>query len=200
MKTKTVATAALIAILFAGVATAAFASTGQLASTSQSQNQGDDHGQGNGQGLGHDRDQGNFAACNNLTVGEALTVSSPAGRYFNAINRQIGGNASGTFTFTVAAKYVEGCTLTISSGSFKLGSTTYTVTGGSIILNHGGRFGEGTGTTSGGSFLISIAGLQGNSKSASIGAVRLDFKTGQNEFLVQLHSPALPDDEAAESD
>jgi len=179
MKTKTVVATALIAILLSIVATAAVASSGQFGFSANSQN-------GNNQAnMWH----GGRFACNSLTVGETFTLSGLTGHYVNASNRQQGGDASGTFTFRVTAKYVQGCTLSITGGTFKLGSTTYTVTGGSIVINNGGRSGEGTGTTSTGTFLISLSVLQSNSKSTNMGAVRLDFQTGKSEFLVQLHSP-----------
>ena len=180
MKTKTVTAAALIALLFAVVATAAMASTGHPA---EPMARGNDNNQGNQDNHGH-----MAMACDNLTTGETLTVSGLTGHFANATNREMRGNASGTFTFKVTAIYAEGCTLSIAGGSFKLNATTYTVTGGSIVLNHGGRSGEGTGTTSSGSFLIFVAGLHGNSTTANAGAVRLDFKTGTSQFLVNLHS------------
>ena len=179
MKTKTIAATALIAILLSIVATAAVASSGQFGFSTNSQN-------GNNQpNIWH----GGRLACNSLTVGETFTLSGLTGHYANASNRHQVGDASGTFTFKVTAKYVQGCTLSITGGTFKLGSITYTVTGGSIVLNNGGRSGEGTGTTSAGTFLISLSFLQSNSNSVSMGAVVLDFQTGKSEFLVQLHSP-----------
>lgn len=186
MKTKTVAATAIIALLLAVVATAAVASTGHpTGPVANSNNQGNDN-------KGNEGDNGHMvAACNNLTAGETLTVSGLSGFFANASNHEIHGNASGTFTFKVSAIYAEGCTLSLSGGSFTLNTTTYTVTGGSLVLNHGGRSGEGTGTTSAGTFLISISGLHGNSTSANLGAVKLDFKTGTNEFLVGLHSPSI---------
>jgi hypothetical protein len=190
MKTKTLASIALIAILLSIVSTVAIANSGQLGPSANNQN--DNHQNNNHLNSNHqdDDDHGrHFFACNNLTIGETLTVTGLTGHYANASNREQGGNASGTFSFKVTAKYAEGCTLSITAGSFKLNTTTYTITGGSIVLNHGGRSGEGTGTTSGGTFLISLAGLQGTSKSANVGAVGLDVQTGKEEFLVHLHSP-----------
>lgn len=186
MKTKTVATATLVALLLAVVATAALASTTTNTSTSTASSfHGNEDNQGNQGDHGH---HGPVAACDNLTLGETLTVSGLSGHYANASDRQMNGNATGTFTFKVTGIFAEGCTLSITGGSFKLNTTTYTVTGGSLVLNHGGRSGEGSGTTSSGSFLISIAGLHGNSTSANVGDIRLDFKTGSSEFLVNLHS------------
>lgn len=145
---------------------------------------------------GDENAQGNMRmmACDNLTAGETLTLSGLTGHYINAsasaADERSGGagNASATLTFKVSAVYAEGCSLSLSSGSFRLNTTSYAITGGSIVLNHGGRSGEGTGTTSSGSFLIFVAGLHGNSTTANAGAVRLDFKTGTSQFLVNLHS------------
>ncbi len=191
MKTKTVAMATLVALLLAVVATAALASsTGNPANNSV---RGNDNGndQGNQGNQGDHGNHGPHAACDNLTVGETLTVSGLTGHYANASDRGMHGNASGTFTFKVTGVFAQGCTISITGGSFKLNTTSYTVSGGSIVLNHGGRSGEGSGTTSSGSFLIGIAGLHGNSTSANVGDIRLDFKAGSSEFLVNLHAPAL---------
>lgn len=182
MKTKTVAATALIALLLAVVATAAVASTGHP----DPQARGNDN-KGNGDDHGH-----MAMACDNLTTGQTLAVSGLTGHYANATNHEMHGNATGAFTLKVTGVYAEGCALSIVGGNFKLNATTYTVSGGSIVLNHGGRSGEGTGTTPSGSFLIWIAGLHGNSTSANVGAVRLDFKTGTSQFLVNLHSAQSP--------
>jgi hypothetical protein len=189
MKTRTIAAATIAALLLAVVAAAALASTGNLSATPSVRGQDN----GNHGDNGHHEDNGHHgpvAACDNLTLGETLTVSGLTGHYANASDREMHGNATGTLTFKVSGIFATGCTLSITGGSFKLNTTTYTVTGGSIVLNHGGRSGEGSGTTSTGSFLISIDGLHGNSKSASTGAIRLDFESGKSEFLVNLHSPA----------
>jgi len=184
MKTKTIAATALIAILLSIIATAAVASTGGFgfSTNTQGQNNGQDHQPSSLFG-------GNFIGCNSLTMGQTFTISGLTGHYVNASNREQGGSASGTFSFKVTGKYVEGCTLSITSGSFMLGPTTYAITGGSIVLNRGGRSGEGTGTTSTGTFLFSLSGLRGTTTAVKMGAVGLDFQTGKNEFLVQLHFP-----------
>ena len=191
MKTKTIAASALIALLLAVVATAAVASTGHTTNAAVTSH--DDQG--------NDNEHGDMAmaACRNLTAGETLTISGLTGRYANASDHEMHGNASGTLTLKVGTVYAEGCTLPITGGILKLNSTAYTVTGGSIVLNHGGRSGEGTGTTSTGSFLIFVAGLHGNSTSANVGAVRQDLMSGTSQFLVYHHSPGVGDD-AGESD
>ena len=188
MKTKTIAAATIAALLLAVVATAALASTGNLSAIPSARGQDSgNHGDNDQGGNGH---HGPVAACDNLTSGETLTVSGLTGHYANASDHEMHGNATGTFTFKVSGVFATGCTLSITGGSFKLNATTYTVTGGSIVLNHGGRSGEGSGTTSSGSFLISIDGLHGNSTSANVGAIRLDAQSGSSEFLAFLHSSA----------
>ena len=191
MKTKTVVMATLVALLLAGVATAAFASTTATGNSSTSNVRGPDNGDHPGPG-NHPGPRGHHGpppACDNLTVGETLTVSGLTGHYANATDPRMHGNATGTFTFKVTGVFAEGCTLSLTGGSFKLNTTAYAVTGGSVVLNQGGRSVEGSGTTSSGSFLINIAGLHGNSTSANVGNVRLDFETGTSQFLVNLHSP-----------
>ncbi|MDG7007818.1 MAG: hypothetical protein JRN06_06205 [Nitrososphaerota archaeon] len=200
MKTKTAATAAIVALLLSVVATAALASTGTSGSSLSSNVRGPDNNDHPGLGDHHGPHgpRGPPPVCNNLTVGETLTVSGLTGHYANATDRRMNGNASGTFTFKVSGVFTQGCTLSITGGSFKLNTTSYTATGGSIVLNHGGRSGVGSGTTSSGSFLINVAGLQGNSTSANVGNIRLDFETGTSQFLVNLHSmqvhPPIPGD------
>lgn len=200
MKTGVIAASAIAVLLLAGVTTVAFAHLGLSSTTIGSPNtQGNDNRNQQSQQTvtqsdhesdnGGDHEGGARQACSNLTVGEVLAVSGLEGHFINASNAEIHGNASGTFTFKVTQIYAEGCTLSITGGSFKLGSTTYTVTGGSVILNRGGHSGEGMGTTSGGTFLIRIDGLQGTSKSADVGQIRLDFKNGSQEFLANLGSP-----------
>ncbi len=202
MKTTTIAASAIVALLLTGVAAVAFASSGpalsniRLASPNahpdnQGQ-QGTTH-QDNESDSGTAHEGGSRLACSNLTVGETLSVSGLEGRFQNATNHEIQGNATGSFTFKVTQIYAQGCTLSITSGSLKLGSTTYTVTGGAMILNEGGRSGQGTGTTSGGSFLIRVDGLRGSSSSAGVGSIGLDLKQGASEFLVHLGAPEAED-------
>lgn len=191
MKTKTIAAATLVALLLTVVAATAYATAAGHPSDPSARGHDDDNNQG---------DEGaHLAACNNLTSGETLTVSGLTGHYLNASDRDMGGNASGTFTFKVTGIFAVGCTLSLTGGSFTLNSTTYTITGGSIVLNHGGRSGEGSGTTTSGSFIIFVAGLHGNSTSANVGAIHLDFETGTNQFLVHLHSPAAASDAEEDS-
>jgi hypothetical protein len=127
-------------------------------------------------------------ACSRYTIGENLPLGALTGRYYNATSYKINGKANGTFTFQVSQAYASGCVLSITGGTFFIGATSYSVTGGTVLMGKGGLNGNGWGTTSGGSFLFSISGLHGNSTKANAGAIQLDFKNGASEFLVQLHS------------
>ncbi|MBI3859569.1 MAG: hypothetical protein HY296_04945 [Thaumarchaeota archaeon] len=183
MRTSTVAASALVAILIAGVATVALANTHN---NNLPNNGPDDHD-----------DEGNHfgpIACRSLNVTETLTLSNLTGHYLNATNHEIHGNASGSLDLQVSQIYATGCTLTITGGTLALGPNSYNITGGSFVLNHGGRAGLGSGTIAGGSFLIRIAGLQGNSTLAGEGAVKLDLKSGSSEFLLLLGSPESGED------
>jgi hypothetical protein len=201
MKTKVIAASAIAALLLVGVGAVALANTGAASALGlgSSNSNGEDHNsQGtpqsdHGSDNGADHEGGSAKACANFTVGETLTVSGLEGKYFNATDHRIHGNATGTFTFKVDKIYATGCMLTITGGSFKLNKTSYSVTGGTIVLSHEGHSGEGTGSTSSRSFLIRVDGLHGTSKSASVGQVGLDFKNGSQEFLIRLGSPESED-------
>jgi len=180
MKSKTIVVTALVAILLSIIATAAVASSGSSTSTSSTFTQN---------GWGHGFHGHPLAACSSLTVGQTLTATGLVGRYVEtSSSTTTKGTAAGTFTFVVSVKYAEGCTLSIKSGTFALGPTTYAVTGGSLVMGRGSS-GTGLGTTSAGTFLISISGMHQSTTSFNIGAVALDFKTGTSEFLVNLHTP-----------
>lgn len=125
------------------------------------------------------------------SVSESTSISTT--KTTTTISTGVRGNASGTFDLQVGQTYLGGCTLSIVGGSFKLGTTSYALTGGSLVLSHEGRSGDGSGTASTGTFLISITGLHGDSTSASAGQIRLDFKVGSSEFLVILGSPKSSD-------
>lgn len=189
MKTTTIAASALVVLLVAGLATVALANSGHSIQAAE-------HGPNGPHGQSDDDHGQNWhrLACWQLSTNETLSVSVHQGRYVATVgNSTVSGNASGTFNFQVYQTYLRGCTLSLTGGSFTLGNSTYTITGGSIVLNHGGRSGIGSGTTTGGTFIIRIAGLRGNSTSADVGAIGLDFKNGSSEFLVVLTSPEAED-------
>ena len=188
MKMSAIAATALAALLIAGVAAVAMANQSHSqTNVNGPNNNGPDHEHGKGHG-------GHPIACRGLSTNETLTLSGLTGRYVtSAGNATTRGNASGSFNFAVGDLFLRGCTLTITGGSLTLGNATYPVTGGSLVLLLGGHSGVGSGTASSGSFLIGIAGLHGNSTSASVGAIRLDFKTGSSEYLIVLGSPESED-------
>ena len=186
------------------------------ATTSQSQNGEDDKNGNQGQAQHEDRDDGNKTSNHpheddgdnsdtnhkgglNLSVGQSLTFSGLDGRFSSITNESSDeehdfgppGNATGSFTFKVTGTYAEGYNLTITSGTFTLNKTIYTVTGGTLTLSEEGRSGRGHGTASGGAtFTIYIAGIHGNSTAnAKLGAIKLDVKAGTSEYRVILVTP-----------
>lgn len=188
MKTAAIAATAILALLVVGVAATAYASQfpgfsmGQANPRAVAASHADKGNQGNNS-RGEDRDrEGNPL---NLTVGETLTLTGLTGRYTSVTNSSVKGNATGTIVVKVTSAFKEGYLLTISSGSITLGTTTYTVTGGTVELNPSGQAGAGTGSTSSsGQFLIHL-NIHGNSTSPSGRAV-LDFKASGSEYLVSI--------------
>ncbi len=162
MKKTTIAVSAIVALLLVGLAAVALAdkSSGDPRSGRQ--------------------------ACSSFSISENLPVGTLKGKFYNASNHAINGKANGTFTFQVSHTYVRGCVLSITGGTFFIGNTKFTTTGGTVLMDKGGHQGDGWGTTSGGSFLFSVSGLHGNSTKASAGAIQIDFKNSKSEFLVQL--------------
>ena len=161
MKRRKLAVSAIVILLLVGVAAVALA-----------KNEGNPHSGKQG--------------CGSYTVGESLTVGTMKGHFVNSSNHSIKGKSNGTFTFQVTQTYVTGCVISITSGTFYVGKTKYTTTGGTVLMSKGGHNGNGWGSTSGGSFLVSISALHGNSTKASAGSARIDFKVGSSEFQIQL--------------
>lgn len=202
MKTKTIAGTAILAVLIAGAVAIAFANSA-YASTPSNQatksaasplswraaSQGQ-HGQA-GHQRQHGAPEGNGGQAReqrrlNLTVGETLTFSNLTGRYMDATNRTIEGNASGAFTFTVTGTFHDGYTLSVASGAVQIGSTTYSAAPGTLVLGPTGEWATGSGSSANGpDFLISLA-VHGVAGPNSNGRVVLDMNTGTTEYLVSL--------------
>ena len=136
----------------------------------------------------------------NLTAGTTLTFSNLTGHFVSFANlgnhsgeddgQTTVGNSTGSFTFKVTGNSSTGFGLSIVSGTFSANGTTYTVSGGNLVLNEGDEVASGNGTASGGAtFTIHVDGIHGNTtSSALVGAIRLDVKVGSSEFLVILGS------------
>jgi len=127
-------------------------------------------------------------ACDRFTVGETLPLTTLYGYFYNASNYMDRGTANGTFTLQVTQEFAQGCVVSITSGTFFLNSTSYSTTGGSIVMYKPAIDGKGTGTVSSGGFLISLTGLRGNSTKARASAISMDFNNGAGEFIIQLRS------------
>jgi hypothetical protein len=209
MKTSIIAAFAIIGLLLVGVGVYASNQSKFNASTSHVGSSTNSNGQNVGQP--QDGDEGNKTSAShdslksdnendrglNLTTGQTLTFSGLTGHYIKVTNESsdehedgLVGNASGSFKFTVTSVSADKFNLTITSGTFKINTTTYTVTGGSLTLNEEGRSGWGKGTASGGAtFTFHISGIHGNlTSNAQVGAIILDVKVGTSEYHVILGS------------
>ena len=215
MKKRAIATSAIAALLVIGAVSTAFALSMNLATgssgttsttmTSHAGGHEDDHEH-------HDNHGDHF----NLTAGQTLTFSNLNGHWVafghtegEDDNEETGpamgvksGNSTGSVTFAVSGHSDEGYALTITSGSFTINGTTYTVTGGHVTLNEGGESGCGNGTASGGAtFEIHVGGIHGNSTTkAQLGAVRLDVHVGKSGYLVILGSHEGVEDNEIDTD
>lgn len=215
MRKKTIASILLMAVLFAGVATVAFAQSSTTSSTTSTTTTSMftytyTHGRG-----AYERP----LACSALTVGETITITDLNGHYHmlpssvttttsstttssetittattttsvttSSTHTWSSNSASASLVLQVAGIYFSGCTLSINSGTLTLGTTSYSIAGGTILLDTWGQSGSGWGTTSVGTFLIQFSDLRGYPTSATLGFASIDFKTGSSEFLVSLYS------------
>jgi hypothetical protein len=118
-------------------------------------------------------------------VGQTITITSTKGEFWAVGTPSENGTASGTLTFTVTAQLSAGYTLSITSGSFTLNGTTYTISSGSAQTGRSADTLSGQGTTTPtGQFL-----LQGSSRGSfagTTGSLFIDFKAGTTEYAVAL--------------
>lgn len=214
VKTKVIAASAMAALLLLGVGAIAFAHSGILGPNNSSNNsqgeQGDDHRASQATTQHDDNESDNGADHEhegglNLTVGQTLTFSGLTGHFNNLTSESSehddednsgAGNATGSFTFKVTGVSTDGANLTITSGTFAINGTTYTVSGGAVTLHEEDRSGNGSGTASGGAaFNIFIAGIHGNPSSSSLdGHFKLNVKIGTSEYHLLLGTPEAPED------
>jgi hypothetical protein len=196
MKTKTilfttmVTTIAVIAALLAYPALLASASTGTPSTQTSAASSAQTYSTGStllASGL-QERGGGWEIATQsqaNLSVGQTITITSTQGEWVVVGNQAKNGTASGTLTFSVTGKFASGYTLSLTSGSFTVNGTTYTVSSGTAQLGScaNSLLGQGT-TTPTGQFLIR-AHAYGNFAGSSASA-QLDFTNGTTEYLVSL--------------
>jgi hypothetical protein len=213
MKTRAIAASAIIALVLTGAASIAFAhsslvmpplSSGQL-------DDGSDGGDGNDQQTttqtlqstnqtGNDDNNDMQTSISQLTVGQSIALSNLTGSFVSISNESVDGTVTGSLVARVTGILSDGVTLSIVSGSFDLGNATiFTVTGGSLVLSHDGETASGSGTAGSAKFIIQINDIRRLSSSSDTGAMRLDIKSGTNEFLVNLGAHDLQEGDSGDS-
>jgi len=138
------------------------------------------------------------AAANPVQPG-AIILTSTSGHYY-----EIGGSttnegpAAGTMTLTPVANAASVFNSRISAGSVSLGTVTYSITGGSALVNKG--FIRGFGTVEGGTFTFTAYSVTptalGNPYSYIL--LSMQIHVGGNYYLVLLHvtTTIAPEDHA----
>ena len=121
----------------------------------------------------------------NISVGEAITVTSTQGRFVTVGTSGENGTASGTLTFTVTGKLSQGYTLSLTGGSLVVGGSTYTVASGTAQMDPQASSISGQGSTSPSGQFILRASAQGSFVGSS-GLVSIDLQSGSSEYLVTL--------------
>jgi hypothetical protein len=166
MKTNAVICTAVAALLVLGLGTAALASTGS---------------QGN-----------NSAKPGPFTKGEVITFKGLIGHSNNLTSGADGraGHSTGFLQVNVTEVASSGDTLTILSGNFTIGQTTYAISGGTVVLHPSDRSGNGTGTATGGAtFALKVSGIHINTRTGALTAhLKYDVTVGSAEYHVLLHT------------
>ncbi len=198
MNTKTLAATAILALMLTGIATVAFAHPNPtFTSSTRNQDQTSSSGtvqskdsekehveHGNHDDSGHGR---NHPKALDLKVGDTITLSNLEGRFRQVGNESTRGNASGSFTFTVTGAFKAGYTLSITSGTIKIGDQTYTVNSGSVQTGPYGRELVGQGTAGNGVQFLMHATIRGTAATPH-GMVMLDLQNGTTEYMVLLRA------------
>lgn len=189
MKTRVIAAAAIVALLLAGVAAVAFATSSNAPNTPANVPNHPDNKP--------DGPKGQL----NFTVGEVLRFQGLRG-HFNNLTAEVNetaenehgeaGHSTGNLVFNVTSASSTGYTLSLVSGNFSIAGTTYNVTGGTLTLNAAGRSGNGTGTASGGAtFTFRVSGIHTNHRTGDLTAhFKLDVQVGKSEYHVLLGTNA----------
>jgi hypothetical protein len=214
MKTKAVAASAILAIFIISAVAVATAHTGNFLPTlnrnafSLGSNGDDDNNQTTTQQTSthqeddnqtitlqmntqEDGDNGssddggdNNQVNTNLAVGETFTFSNAVGTFSTSGNDGVSGPATGSLTVKVTGIFDTGITLSIESGHFSFLNSTFTITGGSVILDHDSESGVGSGTAGSATFIIHIDHLP--TSTIGSGELTLDTKTSMGEFFINL--------------
>lgn len=120
-----------------------------------------------------------------LSVGQVITLTSVAGGWRQVGNPSVNGTASGTLTLQVTGAFSRGYALTITGGSFSIGGSTYTVSGGSAELGPYGVHMVGQGQAGTASFLFAFRDL-GKFGNTNYAILRVDLSAGSSEYLARL--------------
>lgn len=206
MKTQTIAASAILALFIIASVSVATAHSGLLApKASQGVMDGNngDGGDNNqtttmqqtstiqhatstpAQEDGDGEDNQDQAAGAQLSVGQSFTLSNLTGHFVVSGNDSVEGTATGSLTVMVTGILHDGMTLSITSGHFMLGNTTFTISSGTIVVDSGDGSAVGSGTAGSARFIIQVDGLNGTMLSGA-DTVHIDLKSGTTEFLISL--------------
>ncbi|MDG6901115.1 MAG: hypothetical protein JRM80_04060 [Nitrososphaerota archaeon] len=120
-----------------------------------------------------------------LSTGQAVTLTSVAGGYWEVGDRAVNGTASGTMTLQVTGAFKGGYALSVTGGSLSINGTTYTISGGSAELGPYGIRMVGQGQSGTAQFLFGDRGL-GNFGNSNYAILRVDLQNGSSEFAARL--------------
>ncbi len=156
-------------------------------------------GDGSDGGSGDNEDNQSQASNTQLFVGESVTVSNLSGHFITVGNGSFEGDAKGSLTLTVTAILQDGITLSITSGHFTVGNSTFTVTTGTVVVDSEDGSATGSGTAGSAKFIIQVDGLNGSTVMPGADAIKLDLKNGASEFLVSLGTQTSSGDNSGDS-
>jgi hypothetical protein len=120
-----------------------------------------------------------------LSPGQTITLTSVAGGYWVAGDRNSNGTASGSMTLQVSGAFAGGYALTVTGGSLTINGTTYAISTGSSELGPFGVYMVGHAQAGTAQFLFIDRDL-GRFGSANYGVLRVDFNDGTSEFAARL--------------
>ncbi len=122
----------------------------------------------------------------NLSPGQTITLTSTAGGYQVIGEPNETGTATGKLTLQVGGAFRQGYILQVTAGSITIGSTTYTVSGGSAQTGHFGINMIGQGAADNGAHFLFHERDLGKFGSTDYGILNVDLNNGSTEFAVRL--------------
>jgi hypothetical protein len=121
-----------------------------------------------------------------FSSGQTITFTSTAGGYLVVGDRDINGSASGTLTLQVNGVLKGGYVVTVTGGTINIGSTSYTISGGSAEIGPYGRQVVGQGTASNSGLFLFRERSLGSFGSAQYGVLAFDLSNGSTEYGIRL--------------